>query len=967
MRMASDISGISIAFVMGLVAMLFVGIGAANAGISRIWAVDDGEKVKKTDNDHPLATSPDNPVWNGSKISLFGAKDEIVAFQLIIEADASEANNVDVSLDSLTNGSYVIKNTGSSAPFDYVGKRIELFTEHYTKITNKSGNYLAWIPDCLVPFAAPSGLGGVPFDIAADNNQAVWVDVYIPRDALSGIYTGKVEVSVDSVVTHTMPISLQVYDFALPDECHLKNMFAMSPNNVAKRHGVESESQAYYAVEARYHQMAHRHRFDIVRSVKNLSIMDDYHKRYLIGELYTAVNNYEGPGENVGNNTFSVGLYNSRPGEFSPDTEAGWRAGSDAWVNWFKENAPHVEIHRYLRDEPWSHGAVYDDIIERCEWIHNNPGPGRALMTYVTGPVISELQGLCDFWSMNGRTCYIPDMRYEQSQGRKCGIYNGQRPFYGEDSINTDAIDWRVQPWICWRYDLDQYFYWETTNWSHWKRPPVDVFTKNRNNGNGFLFYPGEDVIFPESSRELSGPLSSVRMKNWRRGMQDYEYLWLAKESGLEPEVDAIVKSCVPAALSEAGKSISWPSRGHGFELYRRQLADLIAGKTGAITGTVSDKATGDPIQGAKVTDGISERFTDAAGTYSMDIIPGIRTVAASALGYTTDAAHAINVTENGTATVKFQLTQDTAPPVISDAQATKIASTKATISWDTDEASNSLVKYGTSPGVYTDSATDSAYVTSHSININGLSPDTTYYYVVSSSDRGGRTVASDEGEFKSLLALDLVGLWHFDEGEGTTAHDSSGRGNDGTLVKGTTWVDGKVGKALEFDGVDDFVDCGNPVGLDNIMDEITFTAWVKPFKDDGCIIKKWEWSNYSGYHFDIYTGVYDSTFNLKMGYGDGTLLILGTALRLNEFSHIAFTASDSEVILYLNGKIASRTVPRQPLDLRNSRNVVIGGGSGWSGNYFKGVIDEVKIYGRALHAEEIKADYEKVSSSGEQ
>jgi hypothetical protein len=53
--------------------------------------------------------------------------------------------------------------------------------------------------------------------------------------------------------------------------------------------------------------------------------------------------------------------------------------------------------------------------------------------------------------------------------------------------------------------------------------------------------------------------------------------------------------------------------------------------------------------------------------------------------------------------------------------------------------------------------------------------------------------------------------------------------------------------------------------------------------------------------------------------------------------------------------------VPRQPLDLRNSRNVVIGGGSGWSGNYFKGVIDEVKIYGRALHAEEIKADYEGV------
>jgi len=942
--------GMDVLFVIGLAVMLlFVGVHAANAGISRIWAVDDGEKVKKTDNDHPLAASPDNPVWNGSEISLFGAKNEVIAFQLIIEADDSGANGIDVSLDSLTNGSHVIKNTGSEDPFDYVGKRIELFTEHYTKITNKSGNYLAWIPDCLIPFAAPGGLGGAPFDVAAGNNQAVWVDVYIPRDAQSGTYTGKVEVSVNSAITHTMPVSLQVYDFALPDECHLKNMFAMSPSNVGTRHGVEPESQVYYAVEARYHQMAHRHRFDIVRSVKNLSIMDDYHKRYLIGELFTAANNYEGPGENVGNNTFSVGLYNSRPDEFSPDTEVGWRAGSDAWVDWFKENAPHVEIHRYLRDEPWSHGAVYDDIIERCEWIHNNPGPGRALMTYITTPVIYDLQGFCDFWSMNGRTCYIPDMKYEQSQGKKCGIYNGQRPFYGEDSINTDAIDWRVQPWICWRYDLDQYFYWETTNWSHWRGPKVDVFTKNRGNGNGFLFYPGEDVIFPESSRELPVPLSSVRMKNWRRGMQDYEYLWLAKESGLESEADAIVKSCVPSALSEAGKNISWSSRGHGFELYRRQLAYLIVGETAAITGTVTDKGTGDPIKRAKVTDGISKGVTNAAGTYSMDVIPGTRTLTASAPGYE-DATQTVGAPD-------FQLAQDTTPPVISDAQAQKIASTKAIISWNTDEASNALVKYGTSSGVYTHSASDPSYAVSHSISISGLSPDTTYYYIVTSRDRGGNSVTSDEHEFKTLLALDLVGLWHFDEGEGTIAHDASGQGNDGTLIKGTAWVDGKIGKALEFDGVDDEVNCGNPASLNNIMDEMTFMAWVNPSKDDGCIVRKWEWSNYSGYHFNIYKGVYDSTFNLKMGYGDKTLLILGMAMRLNEFSHVAFTASDSEVILYLNGEVAARTVPRQPLALRNSREVVIGGGSGWSGKYFKGVIDEVKIYGRALSAEEIMSD----------
>ncbi len=207
-------------------------------------------------------------------------------------------------------------------------------------------------------------------------------------------------------------------------------------------------------------------------------------------------------------------------------------------------------------------------------------------------------------------------------------------------------------------------------------------------------------------------------------------------------------------------------------------------------------------------------------------------------------------------------------------------------------------------------------------------------------------------------MALDLVGLWHFDEGKGEIAHDSSKFGNDGTLVKGPAWVERKSGKALRFDGVDDYINCGNPASLDNIMDEMTFIAWVKPFKDDGCIVGKWNWANRSGYELFIYNGVYDSTFNLKIGYGDKSALIFGMALRLNEFSRIAFTVSDSEVILYVDGKVASRTIPGKPIDLRSSRRTVIGGASGNTGKYFNGVIDEVKIYGRALSAEEILVDY---------
>jgi len=78
---------------------------------------------------------------------------------------------------------------------------------------------------------------------------------------------------------------------------------------------------------------------------------------------------------------------------------------------------------------------------------------------------------------------------------------------------------------------------------------------------------------------------------------------------------------------------------------------------------------------------------------------------------------------------------------------------------------------------------------------------------------------------------LGLVGYWDFDIGKnGITAYDRSGQGNHGTLTNmeaTTDWVDGKVGQALSFDGVNDYVNAGNDSSL-NISDKATISAWVK-------------------------------------------------------------------------------------------------------------------------------------------
>ena len=69
--------------------------------------------------------------------------------------------------------------------------------------------------------------------------------------------------------------------------------------------------------------------------------------------------------------------------------------------------------------------------------------------------------------------------------------------------------------------------------------------------------------------------------------------------------------------------------------------------------------------------------------------------------------------------------------------------------------------------------------------------------------------------------SADLIGYWKLDEGSGSIAYDSGIAANDGTLHGGPQWVSGMIGGALEFDGSDDYIDCGNDPSL-SINNEIS-------------------------------------------------------------------------------------------------------------------------------------------------
>jgi hypothetical protein len=108
--------------------LLFVFLARpALAEIASVWALDDGTKVKATATDHPLEAG--NGVFDpsGPQITLFGARNEIVAFQVILEGGAAATGNVRVLLDSIG----PIENSGLTGEMDsyFIGRRIEIFLQ----------------------------------------------------------------------------------------------------------------------------------------------------------------------------------------------------------------------------------------------------------------------------------------------------------------------------------------------------------------------------------------------------------------------------------------------------------------------------------------------------------------------------------------------------------------------------------------------------------------------------------------------------------------------------------------------------------------------------------------------------------------------------------------------------------------------------------------------------------------------
>lgn len=207
-----------------------------------------------------------------------------------------------------------------------------------------------------------------------------------------------------------------------------------------------------------------------------------------------------------------------------------------------------------------------------------------------------------------------------------------------------------------------------------------------------------------------------------------------------------------------------------------------------------------------------------------------------------------------------------------------------------------------------------------------------------------------------------LIGWWKFDEGEGSTAADSSDNGNQGTLYGNPQWIDGQIGGALQLDGTDDYVDL--PIGsVVASLTNCTFATWV----------------NWSGLG-DIWQRIFDfgSGANVNMFLTPSALngpmrfAITTTGYTAEDratapdtlasgWHHVAVAidASAHTIILYLDGSAVAQNTQAtlNPSDLGATTNNWLGR-SQYPDPYFNGSLDDFRIYNYVLKEADITALY---------
>ncbi|SFD92558.1 LamG-like jellyroll fold domain-containing protein [Paracidovorax konjaci] len=239
----------------------------------------------------------------------------------------------------------------------------------------------------------------------------------------------------------------------------------------------------------------------------------------------------------------------------------------------------------------------------------------------------------------------------------------------------------------------------------------------------------------------------------------------------------------------------------------------------------------------------------------------------------------------------------------------------------------------------------------------DATAPSGTYFYAVTATTPTGDTAASSE-----VRAITSGSLWlhlPFDEGTGSNAADRSGNSSAGQLVN-ATWRGGRRGgSAVSFDGSSSYV--ALPDGLLRDLGDCTLAVWVywRGGSQRQSVFYFGRGAQYMAFtpNFNSSAGN-QARFVMTLNAIDGAdRIAMGSTLAMNAWKHVAITFAADVLTLYIDGVPAGTTASRfHPFHLGVTDKNLLGRSLSFSENYFNGLLDDFRIYRKALSASEIAA-----------
>ncbi|HVW09629.1 MAG TPA: glycoside hydrolase domain-containing protein [Bryobacteraceae bacterium] len=461
-----------------------------------------------------VRTGVADPAGSGTQAVLSAARGEYESFQIAIQAPYGGLNNVNASVSDLTGpGGAVIAQSN-----------ISLFREQYVYVSQSSPNWggsnqplgAGWYPDALIPFNDPNTgqpirgaqIEAVPFDLGGAQNQPLWVDVFVPRDAVPGQYTGTFTVTSNQG-TASGSIVLTVWNFTLPLQPSLKSAFL------------------FYAGQS--------------------TAADKELLRNRISPLHTDPAAQSDLINNYGLNVVGLAYYSGAAFDHCSMSDPPSVADLSALA---AQQQPSLEKIDYSADETYYCSSLVPQLQAWGRNLHAagvknlvTASPITSLFDDGTGSGISTV----DIWAM------LP-IGYDASpalnaqalaRGNELWSYNAlvQDDYSPKWLIDFAPINYRIQPgFISQSLNLTGLLYWKVDNWSDDPWNQVNNFpsySPNNYPGDGMLVYPGYQV-------GIDGVAPSMRLKWIRDGIEDYEYVQILKLAGRASDALGLAASVGP-------------------------------------------------------------------------------------------------------------------------------------------------------------------------------------------------------------------------------------------------------------------------------------------------------------------------------------------------------------------------------------------------------------------------------------